>query len=523
MARLMDNHFEVNDQITLDLCGDPRITKEAVEAILLDVYDPSENGRSSRIDPVHLMSTLAASCFFELEDLADFCTQRVIETLSLANVMVFAKELDQLRPSAGLVRLTSYGPDHQYHQLLKSNCSKMHSAILSYLCQSVNWGLSCESQQHVDDLFHQMPILWFQRVLECDLLAVTSEFRRYELLKRTAYSRRKHVRESDDADSGNSKGSQSDGVVGIIGSYLKTDIGSSLMNLSGLKRKKILQDSTSSKENVKVPCLEQSGKALTPKQCGTYDDEGVSKNAPLAQRSGGLLNLYGNLGGPQTNLESSEDKVITTIFESGIRYIYMSFSELENVKADGIVPDQGIMKCFWVQAELANNSPGHHLIRSLPSETGAQTQKPFRFAARFRKVNEFFNRPSPSDGQQYMISESVKCAGIEYRVLLSCTEENDDAAGGEEGVIEKKRVLKAHLQRQRSDSALQYVPYNIYIFDIASFRLEKDRWRSFDKPATACDADGSGFIKPFPFPLLNPEGSADDIDGDLWLLLTLFF
>ncbi|KAI8837589.1 hypothetical protein BC829DRAFT_404978 [Chytridium lagenaria] len=448
MARLMADNQDVSNSLTLDLCGDPRITKRVRRGCFWDLYDSSEGGRTSRIHSEDLMNVLAASCFFELEDLATYCNNLIMTTMSFDNVMEFAKSMDTLRPSSSLIRLTSYGPEHQYHSLLKSHCTDLHAAILSYLCQCVNTELTRGEEGCLSKLVTAMPISWLRRIIECDVLAVTSEFERYELLKSIVLIRRRSMR---NVVASMESGESTKRPSSLFGDYM--ELGSAVFGrLGGGAKRKVPDD-------VKVG---SSSSQEVPRPLGTPDmAQGLkAKNQAVS----GLLNLYGALGGAQTDAELMEDNVIMSLFDTGIRYTYMSFTDLEKVKGDKI--------SFWMQAEMTNGGHGQaQTPRPIVTTASRETdfRKPFRFSARFQ-----------NDGDKTM-------------VLLCYAEE--DLAGHVEGG--EKKVLKAHLQRNRLQASTTgpvsspFVSYSIYD--------GKEKWRR------------NGHIKAFEFP---PSDIDNSVEGD---------
>ncbi|KAJ3187783.1 hypothetical protein HDU85_006176 [Gaertneriomyces sp. JEL0708] len=118
------------------------------------------------------------------------------------------------------------------------------------------------------------------------------------------------------------------------------------------------------------------------------------------------------------------EEEVQKLFLTAVTYTYMTFPQLETVKSDGIVPIQVVLESFWVQAEVASRG----FIRGMKIGTnGGNGFPPFRFAVRFREVEKYFfggesTNATMSQGEvvaSIMCSESVVCAGSQYRVLLS--------------------------------------------------------------------------------------------------------
>ncbi|KAI8827084.1 uncharacterized protein EV422DRAFT_512570 [Fimicolochytrium jonesii] len=185
---------------------------------------------------------------------------------------------------------------------------------------------------------------------------------------------------------------------------------------------------------------------------------------------------------PSSAGASAEDTVMAGIFQTAVVYTYMTFPQLELVKQDGIVPDAVVLESFWLQAQLMNGGTGGTSglgasMRPLGSigngfmqqgRRGGPVGAPhnatnfgkYRFAIEFKNVQEYFLGPAQPGRSRHgkepslyptveevtearkaksarsatvMTSESVICAGLHYRVLLSlCTEDEVEEAGIDE-------------------------------------------------------------------------------------------
>jgi hypothetical protein len=517
---------------------------------------------------------MATACFLELTDLLEYCHEEILASLSRHTILQYTIDLDKIRPPTDASRTRK---DREYYHLLKVYHAAVQSAVLSYLCQLVNVGLSTASsmsnensgKRHLDPLFEELPVRWLKRVIECDALCIADEYERYELLKCIAIERRKTFRKrkasldgtqvrylSNLGNSANSPSVQNDGsksgVSRLFGSYMPFG------GMVGAKKAKTSDDSGSDTSMTSRELYERTSTPNTP----------MSPSMESRAAGPGLVNLYGVHDSARSEAEEQEDAVIMSIFQNSIIYTYMTFAQLERVKSDRIVPESSVMQSFWMQAELTSRF-------SSPNPSGKQpalpSLKPFRFAARFRNVRSFFRLDGPEAGsnssRRMMVSDPVKCAGVDYRVLLGLSDDeaalpafnsSSDALGNitsstsssttaissssssqhtvNAGNIpvessKKKLVLKAHLQRNRTQGpqgsnsssnsmASTVVSYSIYMFDISAFAAGGDRWKQFHKPLTACDFDGNGFVKGFPLPPPSPPKSGEG-EGDIWLIVNI--
>jgi hypothetical protein len=398
--------------------------------------------------------------------------------------MQYASQLDKIKPlsssSSSLNSLNNNNklssfPDHLYASHLKHSYSTLYSLVLSYMVQSVNSAISTDSPNNIDQLFQQMPILWVRRVMECDVLCVVDEFDRYLLAKRVAVTRRKSMRavsqqassssssnkisflglksrSSHDKDDGllSPEGSQKNkkgGVSRLFGSLFGGGGGgcvggSNGINISKQSPNEYHQSSAKKLKRDNYASSLEYGVASWDTDGFDYQFSGLlhsRKTTNDSQRSGlsvshgpGLANLYGELGLAQTQAEEDEDGIIISIFQNAITYTFMTFPQLERVRADKIVSDTIVLQSFWMQTELSNRPytglpSNSESLSSTSSSDALPPLKPYRFAARFRNVREFFDIGGSSLMsevdlvEQLMTSETTKCAGVDYRILLSLT------------------------------------------------------------------------------------------------------
>ena len=141
---------------------------------------------------------------------------------------------------------------------------------------------------------------------------------------------------------------------------------------------------------------------------------------------------------------------------------------------------------------LQNIEEGDHLLQS------------FRFGAKFENVSSYFKKPNKPT---IMASESVTCAGVQYRLLLSL--ENDERENSS-----NEPALKALLQKSKGRGPS--VSYSIYLYD-HRFPLDVQTPFSCNEPITICKSDGEGFANSIS--LATVKGETDS----LFLTITLNF
>ncbi|KAJ3014336.1 hypothetical protein HKX48_005212 [Thoreauomyces humboldtii] len=315
----------------------------------------------------------------------------------------------------------------------------------------------------------------------------------------------------------------------------------------------------------------------TPSRSGTPTRKAyrIAQSGPGASSS--IVHTHFGPGKlPPSANASPEDTVMAGIFQTAVVYTYMTFPQLEVVKKDGIVPDAVVLESFWMQAELMNGGAG------LPA--GGRGFGKFRFAVRFRDVAEYFQTcasggktqirevvdvetaggPSGSGStaakkKKIMISESIVCAGLQYRVLLSLAEEEegDELAspspstdGRGSRPPRSRPLLRALLQRNRLGEPKRSrgnvgaaaaaaavvnpsISYRICVFNPDDFASEarNEDWKRFVEPVTKCDFDGNGFVRGFREPTATgrdrqrrAQGLGDGADeGSVWAIVMIDF
>ncbi|KAJ3174904.1 hypothetical protein HDU87_006570 [Geranomyces variabilis] len=320
--------------------------------------------------------------------------------------------------------------------------------------------------------------------------------------------------------------------------------------------------------------------------------------APQQQQRDSIVHTrYGPGSLPQSarDVATREDTVMAGVFQTAIVYTHMTFPQLELVKTDGIVPDAVVLESFWMQAELMSGRARDGAAAAAAAMAGGgggsgpRRFGKFRFCVPFRDVREFFmgkgkapvvpfaagassasaaavaasedGAAMASNTGRVLLSSLVVCAGLQYRVLLSVAEDDDedrdddaaDAAPDSSPVASrnprrgwpnstKPPQLRALLQRNRvgdakrprgaaGDARQRPMPpkppisYRIHIFRRGDFvhsspsggaGRRSRRWDRFVQPVTQCEFNGEGFVDGFAMP------EADE-DKDLWALVVIEF
>jgi hypothetical protein len=369
----------------------------------------------------NVFQVLDVACYLELQELAYFCYTFILDKLTkLESIHVFCSQLQQGGPNIS----------QKYKE-------KLHQAVLGTLlyCCSL---CSMDEPDRMEDRVYppgpmtpmclflaQLPLVWIERIVKSDLLTIPCEFERYQLVKSILRLRQSRpvqvtVESSSEEEEEEEKVEAKQTVV----SGVAKKVYSLLDNWIPKAKKRKLEESDD--ETVSSPVSEQ--RIIKP-----------LPNRPTL---------------PQT---------ISSMYESGIVYTYMTFPQLGIVKKDEIVPLHLALESYWLQAELGTNEAG----KNLP---------PFRFGCCFEKVSAFFKDP----GNTLMTSDSVVCAGIQYRLLLAKDNDKDE--------------IKALLQKSKGKGPS--VAYSIYAFDSRT-NLDKHQVIHLVKPITTVK-NGEGFANPLP-------------------------
>jgi hypothetical protein len=447
---------------------------------LKDLYSFNLKFRSSHITIDNVISVLSASCFLEMVDLAQYCSDFVMESLAgRKNVTILAVRIERLKPKAQNL-YTPYGPDHQFWSLLSSYYKILNDSCLSSICYSLSryyienddyFDQEISNGSLVDEINYatpeeflkSLPLYWIQRVISCDCLCLPREFDRYTLLKKTRLLAEKDhavtpTRSVESAEVSPQTAVDLPVVKVPIQAPVKVSTPIKALNylnsffFESTAKKRKIDSSESSKEQTKL--------------------QNVMPDKRLIKQ-------------PKKKLASKEISW-SEIFEKGIIYTYMTFSELETVKNDGQVNPHTVLSSYWLQAELSNTKAPDFL----PS---------FRFACRFTKLTEFL-----SSSDKSLVSDSIFCAKVQYRVLLS--KEGD--------------AIKALLQRTRGDG--YKISYQIYCFDHRN-ELTKDHLYKLMTPVTACDKLGDGHCNEIEIGELRKQNNTAVCLDEIWLVSVIKF
>lgn len=135
-----------------------------------------------------------------------------------------------------------------------------------------------------------------------------------------------------------------------------------------------------------------------PKKRKLDEDEIKENTLPISNRP--IKPFKSRLYSQPSTSNKILPKTLSSIFETGIVYTYMTFPQLTKVKKDEIVPMNLALESFWLQTELGNDAQSV----SLP---------PLRFSCKFENIRAYFE-----EDVVQMSSKPFECAGIQYRLLL---------------------------------------------------------------------------------------------------------
>ncbi|KAJ3067543.1 hypothetical protein HDU98_009231 [Podochytrium sp. JEL0797] len=403
--------------------------------------------------------------------------------------------------------------------------------------------------------------------MEHPSLCVPDEFSRYQLLKKSAVHRWKTQNSGD-------QGSKSDEsfkrttapnrkMSSFFGNIFATSPSTALVQQTPMRKDRYGE--TASIQSPTVPSSLRGSVTSFESSAfsnASYNPTPANGGTNILSR---LVNLYGQEYLQRTDTLRDEDSLILHMFETGITYTYMPFSHLERVKQDRIVSDAAVLNSFWLQAELINRftTPFQQAGgEGLPAGLGA-----FRFSVRFGDVwgwvMENVGALERGAGEKVVsVSEPIKCAGVDYRVLLSVEVDDrfkgvgdaksgvarqkgvrppslfrmnrskslDDLKGDGDGgaaagvgkldaleadLLTRKFVLKATLQRNRVHGMMSGVaspnsgrqqqrqsvapPIAYTIFAVDTSSFVNGV-SLVQKPVTSCDFDGTGFVNCFAVP-----------------------
>ncbi|KAJ3031947.1 UNVERIFIED_CONTAM: hypothetical protein HDU68_010027 [Siphonaria sp. JEL0065] len=583
---------------TLDL-QESSVSPDALTIALRDLYATCQ--RSKLITRENIFSVLLAACFLQTQDLISYCTQTILSTLSKTTIATYCCHIDTILSNNG--RLINVATNRDFLRLRNLSRDVLLPHIESFLCHTINTAITAPNslnpatestsnileaaESHLFELFAELPLTWFKFVIDSPSLAVHDEFTRYQLLKRAAVYRWRKI-SSCPSTTEDGSGIKRVTTIGnkkmsaFFGSLFTTNSTPSSPIPMKCDEKWKQQHSTgqeaSSTHSPKVPnslrgsvaSFESSVFSSVYGGPSNNNNNGVPQSTSCLSR---LVNLYSQEY-LKTNDSSPRDEeiLILHMFETSIVYTYMSFAQLEKVKADKIVSDSAVLNSFWMQAELINRftTPFQQIGGGggFPGVVG-----PFRFSVCVKGLYGFVmdHMEGISKGEKCVVaSEGVKCAGIDYRVLVAVEVDEkyerkegdlgssstvmskppslfrmnrskslDDlkqksGAGGKDGgvlqgleddLVSRKFLLKATLQRnrthgvyggnggssqggasQRVGNAAPPISYSIYLSDASNFN---NGATLVQKPVTMCDFDGTGFVKGFSVPKSGNSCSAD--------------
>ncbi|KAI8612030.1 hypothetical protein BC830DRAFT_1138640 [Chytriomyces sp. MP71] len=466
-----------------DICA-PGVHGDSIEVALRDLYTSSH--RAEQITAKNAFQVLTAACFLQIEELIQYCIRFIVSSVSKSNIAFFASEADTiLTPSSSHAPFTSMtrsspslsGANGQASRHLPQPHSEFlrlrnlaKEAILphleSFLCHAANEGvvslngnsalidtlsqnIADWNHQSVYNLLAECPISWFKLVVENNALCLPDEFTRYQFLKGASVARWKHTQQiSDEASSTIKRSTATKRASGFFGSLFNQNLqnGSPSDVKNGIKvqlvgRKEVDRLGSFNASGTASPQTANSFRgsiasfqssifsgttSLSNMQSHHQNQLGQSPTHPGGTTTlTRLVNLYGQDYLKSDMAASKEtDAAILHMFETSIIYTYMTFAQLERVKADRIVSDTAVLNSFWMQAELINRFttptfPGSTSTSgaALPSALG-----PFRFSAKFSGLQAFVIERADAieRGEKVVVaSEPIKCAGIDFRLLLS--------------------------------------------------------------------------------------------------------
>ncbi|KAI9207185.1 uncharacterized protein BJ171DRAFT_456417 [Polychytrium aggregatum] len=147
-AGMLDGSWAESDKRTINLTfDDPHITLEGVNAVFARIYGQFE----VRLHPKNVFSIMAAASYFNDSDLLDICTTYIIDSITKETVV----------DSIGFIVASYYG----------INSDAIIEAIFTFLCR--------EGFADLKEVFAQLPLSWFERIVASDCFCVPSEYERY--------------------------------------------------------------------------------------------------------------------------------------------------------------------------------------------------------------------------------------------------------------------------------------------------------------------------------------------------------
>ncbi|KAJ3133671.1 hypothetical protein HK100_004218 [Physocladia obscura] len=466
--------------LTLECAEEWGLDGDGLEYALKDIYKPYDSHFSNTtISHKRVFPILIAACFLNYPHLINKCIRHIVATSSAATIAEYLTHLDStLAALPNFPETAANTAYREFHRRKTAVCDALTPALTSCFLRAVNLAASGDSGGGDDiAMMAEVPFRWFQYAVESPMLCVAGEFARYEILKRWAVARWRRTNSAAAVSAAaavaaaNLAKRKSGFLSSMFGDQSRRDgVENTLQNNSVNGRPGIGNGGTSSPTIAES--LRESVMSFESSLFGGGGGSSARGGGPMGFASTSILsrlvNLYGQdylrtAGNDVAAIENNEPMTVLGLFESAIVYTYMTFVQLERVKADRIVSDASVLNSFWMQAELINrfttpfqsNSGNNGSSRSSSSSStinGSLSASlsglgAFRFAVKFSGLRDFVrnNFEAIDRGEKVVLaSEAIKCAGIDYRVLISV--ELDEKF---------RKNLVGHKQQQQKDQRVK--------------------------------------------------------------------
>ncbi|KAJ3387981.1 hypothetical protein HDU84_000372 [Entophlyctis sp. JEL0112] len=420
---------------------------------LRDLYSPAHR---PDIRPAQLIPLALAACFLQVRSLVSFCIARLGDSCSTdAGMKTIPARLAQLDE---LMIIPQQQQQHQSHEnqrstilprefiRLRAAAATATSRLLTQLLMhATNRHISASPRCGADDgavgtasvespttfsdalvaLLAAVPVRWLRYVVDSPSLCVRVEFERYVLLRTVARARTVALRSArpnlrtqwlgtdEPPRASSQRGAANSSAGGFFGMLLSTPVAAAAESAGFRSPRSSVAMSSRLQRSATVSSIATSSECVFPLD-------------PDVQRRLGNL-----VGSGSSGFVDADDEALQTlqIFETALVYTFMTFEQLERVKQDGVVSDSAVLNSFWMQAELINRfttpyKSGSSLINDVAK--GITDIGPvggtFRFTATFSGLRAFIQSSFATleKGEKAIIASAVtKCAGIDYRVLIS--------------------------------------------------------------------------------------------------------
>lgn len=245
----------------------------------------------------------------------------------------------------------------------------------------------------------QLPLRWIQHVLAADCLAINCEFDRYCLTKTIFEIRQARI--------------IPDYTNVIVEEFQSAAMIPAMLPKPESPKKAVSVANTIYRLIDRVISGTAKKRKLDEEYFAPFPQNNVKEIAPEVAVSQDRVILPLPVLSPKLRFATSSvptlPSTLANIYEKGIIYTYMTFSQLgyfilfyiRVVKKDEIVPFHLALESYWLQTELGSREALNHSENSnkLP---------PLRFSSKFENINEFFRKsPKPA----VMVSDPVNCAG----------------------------------------------------------------------------------------------------------------